>query len=253
MLTMTVPCLPTDIASSTMPSPARLVIFDCDGVLVDSEPLTMTALAALLRESGVDISSRSLLERFRGRRIADCLSELAEQHRLCLPEDFEPRLRESAARLYRQELAAVPHVRDVVQHLVEPHCVVTSAPRAKVALMLAITGLSQAFGRNIFSAYGYGIWKPDPGLFLAAAEAFAVKPQHCLVIEDSDVGVAAATAAGMAVLRFDPSADRTRAPATPRVGAVIILPDMRELPDRLSRWRRHLNADAPGRIDPALV
>ena len=177
----------------------RAVLFDCDGTLVDSEPLTMEVMVECAGRCGLDLTIEEALERFKGHKMADCMA--AFEHRLgySLPEDFERKFRDRCAQVFEDRLEPVEGAHEVLQRLHLPYCLASSGPREKIDLNLRITGLTSYFGDRVFSAYDIGKWKPDPGLFLHAAEAMGVPPECCAVVEDSLPGVHAGIAAGMRV------------------------------------------------------
>ncbi len=176
------------------------ILFDLDGTLVDSETLGSRALLELLPQ--LDASASELLVRYRGMKMAAILADL--EHRLGepLPRDFEPVYRAHVATLFDRSLTAMPGAAPMLAALPFPRCVASSGPRAKIEHALQVTGLRPHIGDRIFSAYEVGSWKPDPGLFLHAAAAMGFTPAQCIVVEDSEVGLAAAEAAGMRAIHF---------------------------------------------------
>ncbi|WP_439597427.1 HAD-IA family hydrolase [Falsiroseomonas sp.] len=180
------------------------VIFDCDGTLVDSESIGAAVLAEALAEEGLAMSPAEVLLAFRGARLASCMAAVSARIGRALAPDFEPRLRERTALALRQGLREIEGATALVQALTLPFCVASNAPRAKTELSLTVTGLLPHFAGRIFSAYEVGSWKPDPGLFLHAADAMGADPARCLVVEDSAPGVQAALAAGMQVVALLP-------------------------------------------------
>ncbi|MEU4847992.1 HAD family hydrolase [Streptomyces gilvosporeus] len=212
----------------------RLVIFDCDGVLVDSETLSSHAMREMVAEEGLDFSLEQALEFLRGRKVAEWVQQLEDRLGRALPADFIPRFRQRAADLFATELRPVPHVQQVIEELGLPFCTASSAPREKILHTLGLTGLLSAFQDRIYSAYEVGVWKPDPGLFLHAAADLGVPPEACAVVEDSPVGVRAGVAAGMTVFGYAPQESGTHA-ALAAEGAVTF-GSMKELPGLLDRW-----------------
>ncbi|NKC32769.1 HAD family hydrolase [Falsiroseomonas selenitidurans] len=189
------------------------VIFDCDGTLVDSETIGALAFAEALAEEGLAMTAAEVLHGFRGRRLATSMAEAASLLGRALAADFEARLRHRTAAALRAGLREMQGATALVQALRLPFCVASNAPRAKTELNLTLTGLLPHFEGRIFSAYEVGAWKPDPGLFLHAAEALGVRPAQCLVVEDSAPGVQAALAAGMPVVALLPEGPAPWLPA----------------------------------------
>ena len=181
------------------------VIFDCDGTLVDSEPLAALVFAEALGELGVELSAEAALAAFRGRRMAACLEHAEGLLGRPLPPAFEPALRARTAALFETRLQVIEGAAALLERLHLPFCVASNAPRAKTELSLRLTGLRHFFGERVFSAYEVGSWKPDPGLFLHAAAALDCPPGRCLVVEDSEAGVTAGLAAGMRVVALLPA------------------------------------------------
>jgi HAD superfamily hydrolase (TIGR01509 family) len=181
-----------------------LIIFDCDGVLVDSEPLANGVLAQAVSKLGIQMDTGEAIRIFRGRAMADCITEIENRLGARVPETFilDYRWREREA--FELGLRAVEGVSSVLENLPFARCVASNAPSDKIHRSLGITGLLRYFVDRIFSAYDVGHWKPDPRLFLHAASALQVAPQHCVVVEDSLSGVQAAVAAGMRVFGYAP-------------------------------------------------
>ncbi len=187
--------------------PLELVIFDCDGVLVDSESLGCSTLIELAAEYGVTFGLAEALHLFRGRKMSVCIAEIERRRGASVPETFIPTVRARMADTFRRELRAVDGVRAALESISLPFCVASSGPPEKIRLSLEITGLLPLFANKIFSAYQVGSWKPNPGLFLHAAGAMGVDPEACAVIEDSLPGVQAGIAAGMQVYAYTPPGD----------------------------------------------
>ena len=183
---------------------AKLVIFDCDGTLVDSELLCNQGLSEQLASIGVDISGDELVRRFRGVEFDVILQALITERGFSVPENFEADYRQTVTRLFDQHLQPIEGASAVLSQLKTTKCVASSAPRTKIEQSLTVTGLRSYFGNEIFSCYDIGVWKPQPDIFLHAAKVMSVQPEECCVIEDSDVGVAAALAAGMTCFHYRP-------------------------------------------------
>lgn len=173
------------------------VIFDCDGTLVDSETLAMEVLVDCVRPHGLEMTVTEADERFKGGRMADCISVFEQLLGKALPNNFEPKFRTRCAQVFEDRLQPIAGAHEVLKRLHLPYCLASSGPRIKIDLNLRVTGLAHFFGERIFSAYDIGKWKPDPSLFLHAAQAMGVAPEQCAVVEDSLPGVQAGIAAGM--------------------------------------------------------
>ncbi|MDJ0975075.1 MAG: HAD-IA family hydrolase [Planctomycetota bacterium] len=179
-----------------------LVIFDCDGVLVDSEPITTRLLIDHARRLGLELDVEDALLRWKGGRLADVVAEIEERLGRSVPETFALDFRAELVVRMAEEVQAVPGILDVLDQLTYPACVASNGPRAKMNASLGATGMLERFEGRIFSAYEVGTFKPEPGLFLHAAEALGALPSRCVVIEDSVGGVTAGIAAGMAVYAY---------------------------------------------------
>jgi HAD superfamily hydrolase (TIGR01509 family) len=184
-----------------------LIIFDCDGVLVDSEPISARILAEMLSEIGLPTTPAEADRRYRGRSMESCLQLVERALGAAAPEDFEEQLHRRTSAVFATELRPVPGVEGVLRELTLPYCVASSGSHAKMGTTLTATGLLSWFEGRLFSATEVERGKPFPDLFLHAAERMSAAPGRCLVIEDSVVGVAAARAAGMAVLGYVPAGD----------------------------------------------
>lgn len=180
----------------------KLIIFDCDGVLVDSEPLSNRTIAGQMRDLGIPMTEEQAISLFAGgslKNVANYVKEITGKE---APEDFLAVYRERSYALFRKELQPVPGIKDILERLQNKKCVASNGPIPKMELNLNITGLMPFFAGNMFSAYEVGHWKPDPRLFLHAAEVMGFHPKDCIVIEDSDHGIHAARTAGMEVYGF---------------------------------------------------
>ena len=180
----------------------RLIIFDCDGVLVDSELLGTRVIVGMARDLGLKLTEAEALPLFRGGRMADCITEIERRLGKPVPDSFVSEVRARMAEVFKRDLRPVEGIEDVLDVVRIPICVASSGPPEKIRLSLAITGLLPRFAECIFSAYEVGVWKPDPGLFLHAARAMGVPAHACAVVEDSVPGVKAGVAAGMTVFGF---------------------------------------------------
>jgi len=207
----------------------QLIIFDCDGVLVDSEIITMRVLSEMIPE----LSEKDAYIRFRGKKIASCLEEIEKETSRVFSDNFVQSFRSECLKQYIKHLKSSPNLRPLVESLNGRYCVATSAPREKVESMLKAVEIFDLFSDRIFSAYELGVWKPSPDIFLTAAESYGVSCDNCIVVEDSPTGVAAALAANMHTLVYDP---RNEA-----VGESFKnthrFSDMNELPSLIKNWQ----------------
>jgi HAD superfamily hydrolase (TIGR01509 family) len=204
-----------------------LVIFDCDGVLVDSERIAVRVDAVVLGRLGWELSEAEIIERFMGRSEAYMVGEIEAALGRPLPADWDSEF----APLYREALAAelepVDGVVEALDAIATPTCVASSSTHERLRFTLGLTGLLERFDGRIFSAADVANGKPAPDLFLHAAATLGVEPSRCAVVEDSRYGVEAARAAGMRAFGYAgglTAADRLAGPATTVFG------DMRELP-----------------------
>jgi HAD superfamily hydrolase (TIGR01509 family) len=192
----------SDIAKPVPPILA--VLFDCDGTLIDSEDLGNEVLLELAREHGIPLGPNEARSGFRGGRLPDYIARLEKIVGGPLPEIFIPEFR----RRYREALAtrlkAVPGAPELLAAITLPMALATNGQRAWTEDHLASTGLLGYFTGRIFSAHEVGAWKPDPRLFLTAAEGLGVAPANCAVVEDSLPGILAGAAAGMRVFAYLP-------------------------------------------------
>src|SRR5581483_581726 len=209
-----------------------LVIFDCDGVLVDSEVISCRAHAETLTRHGYPITAEQVLQRFLGVSDREARLIVETEMRRALPDDFEIEMKQAALQLYADHLHLIPHVAETVAAIGLPKCVASSGTPEKIRHGLTRAGLYDRLAPNIFSAVQVKRGKPAPDLFLFAAEQMGAAPARCMVIEDSVAGVTAARAAGMTVLGFcGGSHSRDGHAATLRAaGAHGTFDDMRQLP-----------------------
>ena len=205
-----------------------LVIWDCDGVLIDSERLAIRTESQILTELGWPLSEADVLELFVGR--SSRYMQTVIEEKLGRPVDwknqFERRIREASER----ELAPVEGVIDALDAIDIASCVASSSSHAMLNFKLGLTGLAERFSGRIYSADDVAHGKPDPAVFLFAAASRGVAPERCAVIEDSVSGVEAGVAAGMSVFAF--TGGVTSAEKLQRKG-VVLFRSMRELPTLL--------------------
>jgi HAD superfamily hydrolase (TIGR01509 family) len=178
-----------------------LIIFDCDGVLVDSELLSCQCLSDELSEFGISLTLAQALELFLGRSTSAVTQHFRELGQ-AVPVDFPVRLKSRVLTAFERALQPIPDVETVLSGLRAPYCVASSSDLDRVALSLKLTGLARYFGDRIYTAQMVAHGKPAPDLFLYAADKMGAQPVRTLVIEDSVSGVQAAKAAGMMVWGF---------------------------------------------------
>ncbi len=179
-----------------------VVIFDCNGVLVDSEPIVFAVLADALSRIGAPSSATELAQQFHGRRPADVFATLARSGQRTFPPDFPDTVAAETLRRLRAELRPVAHAAHALTWIRGPKAVASSSPIDRVRVSLEVTGLLRYFEPRLFSASEAARGKPAPDLFLLAAKRLNVAPAECIVVEDSVAGVAAAKAAGMRPIGF---------------------------------------------------
>ena len=179
-----------------------LVIFDCDGVLIDSEIISARMLVAELARLGLTIDLPYVERHFLGRSYPVVMETIRREFGLDLPPDFEAQYREALLAAFQSELKVVPHVHEVLSRIAVPFCVATSSSPRRVEMSLKLVGLTDLVGDRVFTSTLVARGKPAPDLFLFAAARMGVDPARTLVIEDSLTGLRAGLAAGMTVWRF---------------------------------------------------
>lgn len=184
-----------------MPTP--LIVFDCDGVLVDSEVIVIEVEAELLTAAGFPTSPDEIAEHYVGLSYPDMMRGLQERHGRPVPDALSAEVQERAMAAFEGRLQAVPGIPELLRRHRGPRCVASSSSPSRVSRSLRLTGLDRYFEpAHLFSATMVPNGKPAPDLFLHAAAALGAGPEDCLVVEDSPSGVAAALAAGMSVVGF---------------------------------------------------
>jgi HAD superfamily hydrolase (TIGR01509 family) len=207
----------------------QLAIFDCDGVLVDSEELTHRVLIEALAGLGIDLDLDRAIGLFMGNTLQQNVRVIEDLLGHALPAGFFPEWRELLYSRFRSEpVRAVPGVIEVLDRLEIPSCVVSNGPVRKMETTLGVTGLSDRFADRLYSSESGLPGKPAPDLFLAAARDFGAEPARTFVVEDSPKGVAGAIAAGMTVFAY--AAAGYSDPAGLAAAGAIVFSDMRDLP-----------------------
>jgi len=183
-------------------SEGPVVIFDCNGVLVDSEPIASAVVAGALQSVGVPLTAADVALQFHGRRITDIVLVVEKATGRRLPLGFAGHVTTEMVRRFRAELRAVPYAAHALSWLRGPKAVASSSAIDRIRASLEVTNLIRFFEARLFSAHGMRVGKPAPDLFLHAAASMEVDPAQCIVVEDSVAGIAAADAAGMAPIGF---------------------------------------------------
>lgn len=204
----------------------QLIIFDCDGVLVDSEPISNRILAEVLAETGLRLSPERCYETFVGRTMTDCVHILERRFGHVVGDTFVDTVRRRTLDALRAEVEPVAGITYALDAIAVPTCVASSGQLAKMRTTLGVTGLLEHFEDRLFSAAELTRGKPHPDIYLHAARALGADPGACAVVEDTPVGVEAGVAAGMTVFGYAALGNAARLAAA---GARVFT-DMRRLP-----------------------
>lgn len=180
----------------------QLVIFDCDGVLVDSEVLCKRVIIAMLADLGVVVSSAYFDEHFLGKSYESAQKQILTDFTISLPAEFRDNYLTALLQVFAEELQTTPKLNRVLAHLSVRSCIATSSSPERVAFALEKTGIRSFFKGRITTSTEVLHGKPAPDIFLLAASKMGVKPKHCLVIEDSEAGIQGALAADMQVVKY---------------------------------------------------
>ena len=199
-----------------------LLIFDCDGVLVDSETIGNRVIAEELATLGINIPQEEIIRHFAGNYLKDSLLTIQEATGIRFSVDeFTASYRQKSYQVFQNELQPIPGINELVQKLALPFCVASNGPRSKIELNLSLTNLLPHFENRIYSAYELDIWKPDPAFYLEVCRAMNVRPEQSLVVEDSRFGVRSAVGAGIPVIGYAAGND-DKAAELEREGAKVI-------------------------------
>jgi HAD superfamily hydrolase (TIGR01509 family) len=212
------------------PETPELVIFDCDGVLIDSERIAVKVDVQVLSELGWPLSEAEVIERFVGRSDRDTQAAIEAHLGRKLPDGWDERFKPLYEEAFAAELTPVDGVLEALDRITLPSCVASSGTHEYLRYMLGLTGLLDRFAGRIFSVEDVARGKPAPDLFLHAAARMGAGTTRCVVVEDSRSGVQAARAAGMSVLAFAGGLSPTELLRGPNT---ILFGDMRELPGLL--------------------
>ena len=180
----------------------KCIIFDCDGVLIDSESIAIGVLVDMANYLGANMNVEESLISLKGKTFNRCMEFISKRINKPLPINFETDYRINTFEAFREKIQPIKGIQDVIENLTIPFCVASSGPENKIRLNLEITGLLPFFESNIFSCYAIQKWKPEPDIFLWAAETMGFKPNECLVIEDSISGIRAAKTGGFDVYGY---------------------------------------------------
>jgi HAD superfamily hydrolase (TIGR01509 family) len=218
------------------------VIFDCDGVLVDSEVLACRIDAEILTDLGIPYTADEIMSQFVGGSLKDMMARIEADRGCKLPADFGERLNRTLFARFETDLRPIPGVRDAILALPYRRCVASSSAPDRIALSLRVTGLADLFDHT-FSATQVRRGKPAPDLFLFAADRMSVRPEDCVVIEDSRFGVEAARAAGMRVIGFTGGGHcgPDHAARLDQAGAHRVIAHMADLPEALENRSENLS------------
>jgi HAD superfamily hydrolase (TIGR01509 family) len=219
------------MTSNELPT-TDLIIFDCDGVLIDSEIVVCRIAAEELTRLGYPITTEGVIERFAGRPDREMRAEIESDWGKPLPPDYTSRINQLVEEAYRHELRAIAGITDALDAIDVPVCVASSSFPEKLRMGLEVAGLYDRFTPNVISATLVAHGKPEPDVFLFAAGWMRVPPRSCVVIEDSTAGVRAGRRAGMRVFGFASGAHcgpgyRER---LLEAGAELVFDNMTELP-----------------------
>jgi HAD superfamily hydrolase (TIGR01509 family) len=218
-----------------------LVIFDCDGVLVDSELLTNRVFADMINDLGAAVTLDDMFDRFVGHSMKHCLSIVRDMIGRDVPPAFVEEYRERTTLALAEHLQPITGIHTALDKLTCRFCVASSGDHEKMRTTLGLTGLLERFEGRLFSVTQVSRGKPAPDVFLFAAAQMGVEPERVAVIEDTPTGVAAGKAAGMLVFGY---AGRTPAARLREAGAAVVFTSMHDLPSllsapRLTQSRKH--------------
>ncbi|WGF87765.1 HAD family hydrolase [Marinivivus vitaminiproducens] len=210
----------------------ELVIFDCDGVLIDSEAIACRVEAALLTEIGFPIDQEGVVRRFAGRSGRDVAAEIEAEIGGALPAGHEDRIKRALDEAFAAELRPMPGIHGLLDRLDRKVCVASSSTPDKLRFTLGLTGLWERLAPDVFSSSMVVRGKPAPDLFLFAAERMGVRPGACVVVEDSVFGVQAAVGGRMAAVGFVGGSHvlPDHAEKLAAAGARRVIADLAELP-----------------------
>jgi HAD superfamily hydrolase (TIGR01509 family) len=215
----------------------ELVIFDCDGVLVDSEALSVSALLGMIKLAGGNVGEDAAYEHFLGKSMKSVREILGREFGLDVTDQHLTTMRVELMRKFREELKPIAGVKEMLPRLGLPFCVASSGTLDRIRYALDVTGLLELMEPHLFSAAMVPRGKPEPDLFLHAAASMRAHPRKCLVVEDSPAGITAARAAGMRVFAFTGGSHAGNPTLKARLASSepdFIFADMLQLPDLIA-------------------
>ncbi|MDO6760899.1 HAD family hydrolase [Tamlana sp. 2_MG-2023] len=180
----------------------KCIIFDCDGVLIDSETIAIGTLVEMANLLGANMDKSQSIIDLKGKSFNHCLNLISNRINKLLPEDFESEYRVNTFKAFKENIQPIKGIKEVIKNLKIPFCVASSGPENKIRLNLEVTGLLPSFEGKIFSCYTIQKWKPEPDVYLWAAKTMGFKASECLVIEDSVSGVLGAKNGGFDVYGY---------------------------------------------------
>ena len=196
----------------------KCIIFDCDGVLVDSEAISAKIFQNMIAELGFNLDFETVLDQITGTSMKENLKFFKEKINRELPSNFETEFRKRSYEAYKTELKSIKGIHDLLNKIKIPIGVASSGPVEKIKLNLTVTSLIDKFGDNIFSCFDIESWKPEPEIYLHAAKEMGFKPSECAVVEDSETGIKSAKTGGFAVFAFTNEKNKT---AFEELGATV--------------------------------
>jgi HAD superfamily hydrolase (TIGR01509 family) len=208
----------------------KCVLFDCDGVLVDTETTSFRVFGEVLSSLGYEAPIAKMAVDFSGTSLGACMRHVEGLFNMKLPENFEAIFREKSFEAFKKEVTPIPNIHELLEDFPLPFCTASSAQKAKIILNLTTAKLIHHFEGKIYSAYEIQQWKPDPGVFLWAAKEMGFTPDECLVVEDSFSGLTAARAGGFKAIGYAPKEHNVKL-LTPM--NVPLISDIREVKNYL--------------------
>lgn len=203
----------------------KCLIFDCDGVLVDSEKISAKVFHKMVSELGCHLDFETVLEQITGTSMKEILIFFTKCVGRELPDGFESEFRKRSYEAFKTDLHPIPGIHRLIKKITIPIAVASSGPLEKIKQNLTTTNLLESFDGNIFSCYDIGSWKPEPDIYLHAAKQMGFSPDECAVIEDSLAGIKSASAGGFNIFGFSNHNDKAE---MEKLGA-ITFSDMKEL------------------------